>query len=66
MKWLAILFCLFSAPVFSQEKSETRELIGHLGGRAALIHLYATDLPDGSARVTGEYLLLPTLQQRFL
>jgi hypothetical protein len=66
MKWLAILLCLFSAQVLAQEKSDTRELIGHLGGRAALIHLYATDLPDGSARVTGEYIVLPTLQQRFL
>ena len=66
MKWLAILLCLFCAQVPAQEKSETRELIGHLGGRAALIHLYATELPDGSARVTGEYVLLPTLQQRFL
>jgi len=66
MKWLAILLCLFCAQVLAQEKSETRELIGHLGGRAALIHLYATELPDGSARVTGEYVLLPTLQQRFL
>ena len=66
MKWLAILLCLFCAQVPAQEKSETRELIGHLGGRAALIHLYATELPDGSARVTGEYVLLPTLQQRFV
>jgi hypothetical protein len=66
MKWLAILLCLFSTQVLAQEKSETRELIGHLGGRAALIHLYTADLPDGSARVTGEYMLLPTLQQRFL
>jgi hypothetical protein len=37
-----------------------------MGGRAALLHLYATGEPDGGARVTGEYLLLPTLQQRFL
>jgi hypothetical protein len=66
MKWVAVLFCFFSLQVHSQEKNETRELIGHLGGRAALIHLYATGQPDGSARVTGEYLLLPTLQQRFL
>ena len=66
MKWVAVFFCFLSLPVFSQEQSETRELIGQLGGRAALIHLYATDRPDGSARVTGQYLLLPTLQQRFL
>ena len=66
MKWAAVFLCLFSSLVFSQEQTETRELIGQLGGRTALIHLYATERPDGSARVTGEYILLPTLQQRFL
>ena len=66
MKWVAVFFCCFSLPVLSQEQTETRELIGQLGGRAALINLYATERPDGSARVTGDYILLPTLQQRFL
>ena len=51
---------------FSQEGSETRELVGHLGGRAALLQLYSAPQPDGSARVTGEYLLLTTMQRRFL
>jgi len=66
MKWLATFFCLFAAQVFSQERSETRELLGQLGGRTALLHLHATEQPDGSARITGEYLVLQTLQQRFL
>jgi len=66
MKWAAVFLCIFSLPVFSQEQSETRELIGQLGGRAALINLHTTGRPDGSARVTGEYLVLPTLQRRFL
>jgi hypothetical protein len=66
VKRAAFLFWLFSLPAYSQEQSETRELLGQLGGRAALIHLYSTNQPDGSARVTGEYVLLPTLQQRFL
>ncbi len=66
MKWLALLLGVFAHQALSQEVTETRELIGNLGTRAALIHLYATDRPDGSARVTGEYILLPTLQQRFL
>jgi hypothetical protein len=52
--------------VSAQDQSETRELLGQLGGRTALMHLYATPQADGSARVTGEYLLLPTMQQRFL
>jgi hypothetical protein len=65
VRWVALLFGFFSLPVFSQG-TETRELIGQLGGRAALIHLYATEQPDGAARVTGEYVILPTLQRRFL
>jgi hypothetical protein len=66
MKWLVFLLGAFSHQALPQDTTETRELIGNLGGRAALIHLYATDRPDGSARVTGEYILLPSLQQRFL
>ena len=66
MKRLALLLGLFSTQVCPQENSETRELIGHLGGRAALLNLYATGQPDGSARVTGDYLVLPTMQQRYL
>ena len=37
-----------------------------MGGRTALLHLYSTPREDGSARLTGDYILLPTLQQRFL
>ena len=66
MKWLVFFLGVFSHQALSQDTTETRELIGNLGGRVALIHLYATDRPDGSARVTGEYILLPSLQQRFL
>jgi hypothetical protein len=66
MRCLAILCCLLSAPVLAQDGSETRELFGQLGGRTALLNLYATPQPDGSARVTGDYLLLQTMQQRFL
>jgi len=66
MRWGAVLFWVLSLPAFSQVHTEARELLGQLGGRAALIHLYATSLPDGAARVTGEYIVLPTLLQRFL
>jgi hypothetical protein len=52
--------------VLAQEKSQTIELLGQLGGRTALLHLYATERADGSARLTGEYLVIPTMQQRFL
>ena len=61
MKWFLILVFFFPCLTFSQENSETRELIGNLGGRAALLHLYATPRPDGSSRVTGDYFVLPTL-----
>jgi hypothetical protein len=66
VKSLALLLGLLAQQAFSQEVTEAREMIGTLGGRAALIHLYSTERPDGSARVTGDYILLPTLQQRFL
>lgn len=66
MKWLAFFLALVSRQALAQETTESRELIGNLGGRTALVHLYATSRPDGSARVTGEYVILATLQQRFL
>lgn len=67
MRGLLILFVfLFSGQILAQEKSETRELLGHMGGRPALMHLYSTPREDGSARLTGDYVVLPTMQQRFL
>lgn len=66
MKRIGIFLLVLSLQALAEEQSETRELLGHLGGRAALLQLYAAPQPDGSARVTGEYLLLPTMQQRFL
>jgi len=66
VKWFVLALGVLALPASSQEVMESRELIGNLGGRTALMHLYATERPDGSARVTGDYLLLPTLQQRFL
>ena len=66
MKWLVLFLAAFAQQALSQETTEAREMIGNLGGRVALIHLYATDRPDGSARVTGDYIVLPSLQQRFV
>ena len=66
MRKLVFLLAVFSQQAYAQVNTETRELIGNLGGRTALIHLYATDQPDGSSRVTGEYVFLGTMQQRFL
>lgn len=66
MRWLGLFVLMLSLQGNSQERSETHELLGHLGGRAALLSLYGTLREDGSARLTGEYLVLPTMQQRFL
>jgi hypothetical protein len=66
MRWLALWLGLMSAQSIAQEANETRELIGQLGGRATLLNLYTSVQPDGAARVTGDYLVLPTQQQRFL
>jgi hypothetical protein len=62
----AALLLLAAAPALPQDAGESRELIGMLGGRAALMHLHLTPRADGSLRLSGEYLILPTLQQRFL
>jgi len=66
MRWVALCVALFSAQGLAQEANETQELIGQLGGRTALLRLYTSQQPDGAARVTGDYLVLPTRQQRFL
>jgi len=66
MRTIALLLGFATLQALAQEATETRELIGNLGGRTALIQLHATQRPDGSARLTGEYLVLPTMQQRFV
>ena len=62
----ALLALAITLPAAAQEAGESRELLGQLGGRAALMQLYATSRPDGSARLSGGYIILPTLQQRYL
>jgi hypothetical protein len=51
---------------FAQEKTESRELIGQLGSRDALLILHATQRPEGGWRVAGEYITLPTLVRRYV
>jgi hypothetical protein len=48
------------------EPAETRELVGQVGSRSALMVLHATQRPDGGWQVAGEYVLLPTLAWRYL
>ena len=59
-------FAVLSFNVFSQGKTETRELVGQVGSRSALMVLQAGQRADGSWQVTGEYILLPTMVRRYL
>lgn len=66
MRLLLAALLLSALSAGAQEAGESRELLGQVGGRTALLNLYLTPRPDGSVRLNGEYLILPTLQQRFL
>ncbi len=48
------------------QPAQTRELVGQVGSRNALMVLHATQRPDGGWQVAGEYLLLPTLVRRYV
>jgi hypothetical protein len=61
-----LLLLLVSIPAFAQDKTETREMIGQLGNRTALLVLHSTRGADGAARLSGEYIVLPVLQRRFV
>lgn len=68
MRLGAPLFVLLLAPaaVMAQDRAETRELVGHLGSRSALLILHSAARPDGGWQVSGEYLALGTLTRRYL
>jgi hypothetical protein len=61
-----VLFLVYSGLVFSQDKTESRELVGQIGSRDALLVLHATQRADEGWQLAGEYLLLPTMTRRFL
>jgi hypothetical protein len=65
-RFLIFLLALFAGSAISQDKSESRELIGKVGTRSALLVLHATQRADGSWQVAGEYVILPTLARRFV
>ena len=65
MKALGLLLTILPLIAFSQEKTETKELTGHLGGRKALLMLYSMQRADGGWHMTGEYIVLPTLARRY-
>ena len=62
----ALLALLACGPALAQERFETQELVGHMGSRSALLMLYSSRRSDTNWRVTGEYLILPTLTRRYL
>ena len=64
--WLCAWLALTTAQAAAQQDTSTQELIGQMGSRATVMNLYTTSQPDGSARVTSDYLLLPTRQMRYL
>ena len=66
MRGAAILFLFYSGLIFPQDKTESRELVGHIGSRDALLVLHAAQRADEGWQLTGEYLLLPTMTRRFL
>ncbi len=67
MRACALLFlAAFPVALFSQQQTETREMVGHIGSRSALLVLHATRATDGGWQLAGEYVLLPTLVRRFL
>jgi hypothetical protein len=67
MRGVALLLLMaFPAAVFCQEKSESREMVGHLGSRGTLLVLHAVQRADGGWQMTGEYIVLATLTRRFL
>jgi hypothetical protein len=62
----ALALAAASAALAQEEAGRMHELVGQLGGRAALLQLYESPRPDGSARLSGEYWILMPLHQRFL
>ncbi len=59
-------FLIFAAQALAQEKYESKELVGHVGSRTALLVLYSVRRSGSDWRVTGEYVILPTLIRRYL
>ena len=63
MRMLALLACL---PLAALAQTESREMGGHLGSRPALMVLHGSRNAEGAWQLAGEYIVLPTLQRRFL
>ena len=66
MRFLAAIILAPLAAWGQSETHETRELGGQLGSRPALLVLHASRAPEGGLQLAGEYIILTTLQRRFL
>jgi hypothetical protein len=60
------LLLLLLMPIVASAQTETLELGGQLGSRPALLVLHASRIPEGEWQIAGEYIVLTTLQRRFL
>lgn len=60
------LLLLLLMPIAASAQTETLELGGQLGSRPALLVLHASRVPEGEWQIAGEYIVLTTLQRRFL
>ena len=63
MRLLALSLLL---PLAALGQTESREMGGHLGSRPTLLILHASKTAEGAWQLAGEYIVLPTLQRRFL
>ena len=63
MRWLGFALLM---PLLAFAQEETLELGGQLGSRPTLLVLHASRIPDGEWQIAGEYIVLTTLQRRFL
>jgi hypothetical protein len=64
VKRLAALALL--APTLTFGQAQTHELAGLIGSRPAFLVLHASREAEGAWQLAGEYVVLPTLQRRFL
>jgi hypothetical protein len=64
----ALLIAVLCLPLvaFAQERAETRELVGQIGSRTALLVVHASERAEGGWQLSGEYIVFPTLMRRFL
>jgi hypothetical protein len=60
------LVLLLLMPTLAFAQTETLELGGVLGSRPTLLVIHASKIPEGEWQIAGEYIVLTTLQRRFL